>query len=253
MTKADTAILELYEPINTLKFVAPDVWIVDGPLVWMNYLGLTLPFPTRMTVVRLANGGLFLHSPTALTPSLQAALDELGTVAHLVSPNCLHYSHIAAWSEAYPKAETWASPGVKQRAHSQHIAVSFARTLGESAAEAWQNDLDQLILHGSRVLEEVVFFHKSTKTLILTDLIENFELAKIKAPYRWLVALSGAADPDGKAPLDMRWTFAGRKKLAREGVQRMLAWKPERVLLSHGRWYRENGEEEVRRAFRWVL
>jgi len=253
MTKVDSPIMELYEPINTLKSVAPDVWIVDGPLVWMRYLGLKLPFPTRMTVVRLASGRLFLHSPTVLTPSLQAALDEIGTVAHLISPNCLHYAHVAAWSAAYPHAETWASPGVEQRAHSKHITVSFTRALGESAAEEWQNDLGQLVIHGSRILEEVVFFHKCTKTLILTDLIENFELAKINPPYRRLVALSGAADPDGKAPLDMRWTFAGRKELAREGVIRMLAWKPERVILSHGRWYRERGTEEVLRAFRGVL
>ena len=47
----------LYEPVNTLKPVADDVWIVDGPEIQMSYPYLPffkLPFPTRMTIVRLA-------------------------------------------------------------------------------------------------------------------------------------------------------------------------------------------------------
>ena len=58
--------MELYEPINTLKQVDEDLWLVDGPIVRMAFLGGTLPFPTRMVVVRLANGDLFLWSPTEL-------------------------------------------------------------------------------------------------------------------------------------------------------------------------------------------
>jgi hypothetical protein len=49
----------LYEPVNTLKPVAPALWIVDGPVVRMAAgLGLSAPFPTRMTVVRLPDGTL---------------------------------------------------------------------------------------------------------------------------------------------------------------------------------------------------
>ena len=57
-----------YPPLNTLKPVADAVWIVDGPMIRFDVLGLRLPFPTRMTLIRLA-GGLFVHSPTPLTPA----------------------------------------------------------------------------------------------------------------------------------------------------------------------------------------
>jgi len=52
------AVPGLYEPLNTLKPFADGVWIIDGPLVHMAAFGARMPFPTRMTVVRLADGGL---------------------------------------------------------------------------------------------------------------------------------------------------------------------------------------------------
>ena len=38
-----------YPPLNTLKAVAPDLWIVDGPTIPFGAMpGLKVPFPTRM-------------------------------------------------------------------------------------------------------------------------------------------------------------------------------------------------------------
>jgi hypothetical protein len=47
-------------------------------------------------------------------------------------------------------------------------------------------------------------------------------------------------------------TFFGQKEQARSSLQRMLQWNPEKVILSHGRWYENNGTAELRRAFRWL-
>ncbi|HVU80377.1 MAG TPA: DUF4336 domain-containing protein, partial [Rhodanobacteraceae bacterium] len=118
--------------------------------------------------------------------------------------------------------------------------------------DAWADDIDQLRFRGSRVLEEFVFFHRSSATLVLADLIENFERAKLTPRMRWLMRLGGVLDPDGKVPLDFRLTWIGRKRFARECFARIMAWHPQRVILAHGRWYPENGEAELRRAFRWV-
>ena len=104
---------------------------------------------------------------------------DLGAVAHLVSPNKIHYAHIAAWKRAYPGAMAWASPGVRERAASRGVGVSFDGDLGDGPEEAWSGDLDQLVFRGSRFMEEVIFLHRKTRTLILADLIENFELGKI--------------------------------------------------------------------------
>lgn len=243
----------LYEPINTLKPVAPHVWIADGPEARMaTPFGRAMPFPTRMTVVRLRDGSVWCHSPIAPDENLFREIDSLGPVRHLVSPNLLHYASIAAWKRHYPDATAWASPGVRERAAAQCVEVAFDAELADAPPRAWAGDLDQFRFRGSRMIEEFVFFHRASATLVLADLIENFERGKLTRGMRWLAWLGGVLDPDGNAPLDMRVTFAGRKRLAREGFDRIMAWHPRRVILAHGRWYRENVEAELRRAFRWT-
>lgn len=240
-----------YAPLNTLKSVAPGLWVVDGPLTSLDApMGLRVSFPTRMTVVQLTGGGLWCHSPTAAEPSLFAALDRLGPVEHLVSPNKLHYAHIAAWKRQYPRATAWASPGVRERAASQRAEIDFNADLNDNPPHAWAQDLDQLRFSGSSVMEEFVFFHCASRTLILTDLIENFEPAKLPWFLRWMGRLGGVLDPDGKTPLDWRMTFY--KADARICLARMLAWHPQQIILAHGRYYTQNAEAELRRAFRWL-
>ena len=244
--------IELYQPINVLKSVAEDIWLVDGSIVEMFMYGTKIPFPTRMTIVRLSDGKLWCHSPIELTSELKSQVDALGSVAHLVSPNKIHYAHIAAWQKAYPESIAWASPGVRERAAGQKIEVTFDADLEDRPSDRWHKDLDQLIFRGSRFMEEVVFFHRKTATLILTDLIENFEPNKVSQPLNWLLKLAGAVDPDGKAPWDLRMTFVGNKDRSRISYQKMLQWHPERVILAHGRWYENNGLAEIRRAFHWL-
>jgi hypothetical protein len=248
----DNKLLDLYDPINTLKPVDDDIWIVDGSVVQMAMYGTHIPFTTRMTIVRLNGGALWCHSPTEFSPALKAEIDHLGSVEHLVSPNKIHYAHIQTWAKAYPEATAWASPGVRARARGQHIPITFHADLEDIPPDEWVTDIDQLIFRGSRFMDEVVFFHRKSKTLILADLIENFEPGKVDQKFRWLPRLIGAADPDGMMPLDLRLTFWGRKAQARESYQRMLAWEPEKIILAHGRWYPENGTAELERAFRWL-
>lgn len=245
--------MKLYEPLDTLKPVGDGLWVVDGPVVRMaNFTGLSVPFPTRMVVVRLGGGGLFLWSPTELGDGLRSRIEALGQVRHLVSPNRIHYAHVGAWKRAYPEATAWASPGVRERAASQRIEVAFDADLCDEPDPAWRDDLDQLVFRGSRYMEEVVFFHRATRTVILADLIENFERGKVGRAFGLLARLAGSLDPDGKAPIDLRLTFMGRKREARASFERMLAWEPEKVIMAHGRPYYRDGGAELCRAFRWL-
>lgn len=244
--------MKLYEPINTLKAVAENIWIVDGPIVRMAMYGTRIPFSTRMTIVKLNNGDLWCHSPTTLTPELKQQIDSLGSVKHLISPNKIHYAHIGSWAKAYPSAIAWASPGVRERASQQKIDVEFQADLQDEPAPDWATELDQLIFRGSRFMDEVVFFHRASSTLILTDLIENFEPEKVPWQYRWMLVIGGNVDPDGKTPRDLQFTFRGNKEQARQCFQQMLAWNPQKVIVAHGRWYEENGTAELNRAFRWL-
>ena len=93
----------LYEPINVYKPVAPNIGIVDGPFEYLTVGGLKMPLPftTRMTVVHLSNGDLFLHSPIKFDETLAKELNGLWRVRHLISPNQFHYAHIGEWAKAF--------------------------------------------------------------------------------------------------------------------------------------------------------
>ncbi len=244
----------LYEPINEYKPFAAHIGIVDGPFEYVSIAGMKMPWPftTRMTVVQLATGDLFLHSPIAFDATLATQLGFLGRIRHLVSPNRGHYAHIGEWARAFPEAVTWASAGVRERAQSQNIDVHFVRDLGQTAPPEWRDEIEQTIIPGF-VLDEVVFFHKKTKTLILADTIMNFEPDKIGQPYRLIARLFGVSSPSSGMPVDLRLAFWPSRRKVRPAVESILSWQPERIILSHGRCFEANGSKEVERVFSWAL
>ncbi|MBU1376239.1 MAG: DUF4336 domain-containing protein [Alphaproteobacteria bacterium] len=244
-----SAPLEAYAPLNVLKPVAPDIWIVDGPTIRFGLVGLSLPISTRMTIVRLRGRDLFIHSPTALTPELQAAIATLGTPRWLIGPNRLHYWWLPEWKAAYPGAQAYLAPRLPQQAH-RHLSFE-GRPLTKASGYPWDGHLQTLPVAG-RFMTEVVFFHTATRTLILTDLIENFEAQRIHARWmRRLTRFAGVQAPHGGMACDMRLTFP--RAPLRQAVERMLAWRPERVVIAHGRGFENDGATRLRRAFQWLL
>lgn len=239
----------LYEPINVFKPMGPDIGIVDGPFEYLTVAGVTLPLPftTRMTVARLSNGDLFLQSPIKFDEALASELQRMGTIRHLVSPNQFHYAHIGEWSKAFPDAIPWASPRVRQRARARHIEVTFARDLDVNPPEEWRQDIDQTLFPGG-YFKEFIFFHKKSKTLILTDTIINVELDKMPEPWRTATKLSGMHHPRGQIFLGMRLPLLLQPRKARAAFAKIHSWRPERIMLSHGRcfefsWRRSHQED----------
>ena len=243
-----------YEPLNDYKPFGPDIGIADGPIEYVSALGMKLrwPFTTRMTVVRLPNGDLFLHSPIPHDATLAKQLESRGRIRHLVSPNRGHYAHIGEWARAFLDTITWASPRVRERARSQGIDIHFDRDLGPHAPEEWRDEMDQAIIPGA-VLEEVVFFHWRSKTLILADTIMNFELERMRQPYRLIAWLCGVYAPFGGMPADLRFALWPKRHEVRPVYERVLGWEPERIILSHGHCFETNGTAAIRRAFNWAL
>jgi hypothetical protein len=89
-------------------------------------------------------------------------------------------------------------------------------------------------------------------TLVLTDLIENFEASKINSPLmQFLTWLGGVRDPQGSMPRDMRMTF--QQQQLKAAIEKMIDWNPERIVIAHGRWYDRNGRAELIRAFHWLM
>jgi len=243
-----------YPPLNTLKPVAEGVWLVDGPVIQFGPRFLKMPFPTRMTIVRLSDGSLFVHSPTPLTDALKKEVDAIGTPRFIISPTRIHYWWIPEWKTAFPDADVYLAPRVLEEARGR-IDFPTKPLVPEDAGQGdasypWSTELDTLSIAGS-YLTEVEFFHRPSRTLVLADLIESFEPQNLSSwRFRLLVRIGGVRAP-GAMPRDMRLTF--KKPGLRRAVEAMIAWNPERVIIAHGRWFPEQGARELARAFHWLL
>ncbi len=240
----------LYEPINVYRPMAPNIGIVDGPFEYFTVAGIRMPmaFTTRMTVVRLRNGDLFLHSPIAYDEGLAVELRRMGRIRHLISPNQWHYAHIGEWQRAFPESVAWGSPAARRRARARQIDVHFTRELEAEAPAEWRDEIDQTLVPGG-FFKEFVFFHEASRTLILTDTIMNMDLGKMDQPWRAFTKLSGMYHPHGQLFFGMRFPLLLQRKKAKAAIRKIRSWQPQRILLSHGRYFESNVDTVIRRIF----
>jgi hypothetical protein len=238
-----------YPPLDTLKAISEDAWIVDsGPIKAMGFLKL----PVRMTVMRLGDGTLMLHSPTRFTPSLRLELERIGPVAHLVAPNIAHWTFARAWQEHCPRARMWAAPGLSQRAQVRRSGLRIDDELRAGPLADWPDEIERIVIRGAG-FAEVALFAKRTKLLVLTDLIVNLEREKLPVLLRPPARLAGVVAPNGKAPVYLRAIIRMRRERARAAARRLLACRPEYVVFSHGHWFERDAEARLRRALAWLV
>lgn len=227
----------------TLTPFGPGIWITGGPTV--SVAGFA--YPTRMAVIRLSDGGLLVWSPVALTEAVRSEIASLGEVRVLIAPNSLHHLYLAEWREAFPSARLHAAPGF--RARCPDIAVDA--DLGDAPATDWAEDLDQVVVAGNAITTEVVFFHRQSRTVLFTDLIQQFDPGWFTG-WRAIVArLDRLTGPEAAVPQKFRVAFTDRR-VARDAIRRVMAWPAEKVLMAHGAPVLEDGAAVIRRAFGWL-
>jgi hypothetical protein len=216
------------------------LWIKRVPL---RFFGLQMG--TRMTVVRLEDGGLFVHSPTAADENTRRAVDELGPVRFIIAPNRLHHLWVAEWAGAYPHAQLWGSPKLLQKRKD----IPWTSALGDAPEAGWAAEVDQALFGGYDWLSEVVFCHRASRTLIVADLLES-----IHADDELLLRMLGRLAGNYEHPTltrDQR-RFVHDQVAARASVRRILSWDFERIILAHGRLVEREGRRVFREGMRWL-
>ena len=201
-----------------------------------------------MNVVRLGDGALLVHSPTPVDDALHAEIAALGPVAYLVAPNCFHHLHVTPFLTRFPGAKVYGAPGLAQK----RPDLTLAGTLEDGAAVPWAGLLDHITLPGAPKLNEVVFLHRPSRSLLVTDLLFN-----VTAPDNWATALilrlMGTYKRLGPSRL-LRWRLTKDRRALKAGVERMLAWDFARVLPGHGDVFESpDAREQVRASLGWVL
>ncbi len=225
---------------RALRPVAPDLWVAERPLrLVVGDIG------ARMTVVRRRDGGLVLHSPVRLDGETRRALDGLGPVRAVIAPSQVHHLFIADYLAAYPGAELHGAPGLAAKRRD----LRFHAVLDDEPAPAWQGELEQHRFRGIPRIEEVVFFHPSSRTLVLTDLAFNVPPDGTGGArlFHWLTGTKGRFGPHRLVRLMIR-----DRRAARRSVETILGWDFDRVIVSHGEVLEAGGRERFAGAFAFL-
>jgi len=226
-----------------LKPFGHEVWIADGPDVVI----VGFHYPTRMAVMRLSDGCLFIWSPIQLSETLRAEVDALGHVRHIIAPNSLHHLFLPQWKNAYPGARVYAPPGLRKKRKD----IMFDADLGNAPDPDWAGEIDQVLMQGNLITIEVVFFHVTSGTVLFTDLIQQLP-AGLFSGWRALVAkLDLMAGPEPAVPRKFRIAFTNRRA-ARNSLERIFAWPAEKVLMAHGTPVEKDARAFLHRAFVWL-
>lgn len=184
---------------------------------------------TRMTVAKLSDGSLWIHSPIAWTNDVAAFLQQLGgRVGAIIAPNKYHYVSVDEWRERFPQASTFAEPALRKKVK----GLANTTALTNEPPELYGNEIDQTLCLGNPFFQEAVFFHKESRTAIFTDLIINRSVAGVPFFARLFLRADGVVAPNGGIPRFYKWTTLNRRQ-AQLSAAKIKSWQPEHLLFAH--------------------
>jgi hypothetical protein len=216
--------------------IAPNLWHMTCSITTAG-----LPFTSRMTVVRFPDGRLWIHSPVRFDDTVREQLARLGEVAWIVAPNKAHHLFAGHCLRAFPRAVLYGAPGLAEK----RPDLAGMRTLGDAVEPEWADELDQVWFHGQPFVNEVMWFHKASGTLIATDLLQCWggKLDWRAALYARLTGVRRRFD----VPRTVRLATRDRGAAA-ASAHAVLRWPFTRVITGHNAIVEQGAHAVVARA-----
>ncbi len=223
--------------------VEDQIWVAEDDL----FMPGGVHFPVRMTIVRLEDGTLWIHSPIKISDALAGELAALGEVKWLVAPNCFHHLYAGAAKERYPDAKLLAPGGL----HKKRQDLSFDGVLSNKESHPWPAEFEVHKVGGVPGLQEVVFLHKATRTLIVTDLVFNIHETK---NLRSVFVFKFIANAWKRVAQSNLIRFATKDKAAAgASAHTIMAWDFERLMMAHGQIVETDAKGELRKGLARML
>lgn len=227
------------------EYIPGQIWLKEYPI---RYAGTE--FRSRMTVIRLSDDRLMIHSPCEINKETKAEIETLGQVRFIVAPGSFHHLYVASAQIAFPQAETFICPGIERK----QPRLEFDWILSNRPDPRWQNVFEQALVRGTTFMWEVAFFHIPSRTLILVDLIENFTDRtpgvdwRLRLWFRFLFRMWNWPKPAPEYQLG--W---GNRRAVGKSLERILEWDYSRVVLAHGDLIESDAKAILREAWKTPL
>ena len=226
--------------LHTLEQLAPELWIASRPLrIAVGDIG------ARMTIARLADRTLMLHSPVKLDAELRRSLDALGTVRWVLGPSKVHHLFLGDYVRSFPDVSLCGAPGLAEKRRD----LRFHEVLTGAPPPGWPAEVLLQLVEGAPWMNEVALLHKPSGTLVLTDLVFNVQPGPQNRArlFHRLVGATGRFGPHRLIRLGIRDRAAARRSL-----DRILGWEFDRIVMSHGEVVPSGGRALLEKAFSFL-
>ncbi len=220
-----------------LNTIDNDIWVAPS-----KHRVAGIHVRRQVVVVRLPGSKLWVQSPDVVTPALRAELAALGRVAHVMAPSLWHDECLLEFQGAYPESEFHGTAGMAEWCPK----VRFAHVLTDQPHPDWAGEIEQHLVRGMPRMNEVVFLHRRSRSLILSDLAMNVGPPGTFADW-FFFTLAGAWGRFTTTRLCRR--LMKDRAAVRESIAHILRWEFDRIIVGHGSTIETGGREAMRRAF----
>ena len=231
-----------------LKKLDNNILVDEQPL---KYWGLEVG--TRMTIIRLKTGKLMVISPIQVNSTTIDEIDEIGKVDFIIAPNLYHHLFVADFQALYPHAKLLVAPGLELK----RADLKFDGILGQAPLQFWDEveylyfeGFNVLDLSGPSPLQEVVFFHRESQTLVLTDTAFNFD-ASFPLITQLVTRVIGGYNRVSPSLLDKLATR--EKDKIEKSIRRILCWDFKRIVMAHGSIVENEAKKKLTKGYERFL
>jgi len=219
-----------------------NLWYVRTPL---SIGGVQIT--TQMTIIKHIENRLMLISPVAITPDLKQEILNIGDVEWIIAPNNFHHLFISSALDAFPNATLLCPEGLPKKLK----YLPDEKTFNLDKHKQWGEDVISLRLHPGGVVDEYVFYHSPSNTLVLTDMLILLE--KNINTATWVFAfLMGLNSEKPNMSRMMKLLYRDKNKL-RESFNTIMNWDFQRIQLAHSRNIEKNAKELFKEAVSFLI
>lgn len=166
---------------------------------------------------------------------IHAALERLGRVGAIVAPTAFHDTFLAEVLPLFPEASFYASPGLP--------TVGWKPFDLQEAPAFWREILDWERIAGMPQVNEYVFLHKASRTLLVSDLVFHIG-PEANGWTRLFFKVNGSFDC--LRPTRLFRAMIRDRGAFRESVLRVMDWDFDRLIMSHGRIVESGAKDRLR-------
>ena len=202
----------------------------------------------RMTVIQLPSGEVAVHSPVKLSTALARDVEQLGgsleRVRWIIAPSVMHDLYLAEWMTQFSRAQLLHSPGLKLK------GLDLGRTipLSRESTALLEGALETVPIDGMPQINEFVFLHPASRTLIVADLI--FNLAPGRGFQKVLQKMNGIYERT--APSRFFRQFISYNEGFQRSIAELLQKDFDRIIVGHGSNVERGGKQVMQEAFAWL-